>query len=120
MGKEMYDGQLELEYTCVGCHKNTYPRRLASGYCHDCIFGGMTAEEIEAEQREHAAWRERRACGTCDSIVGTEACYACGDMVCGKCRKGEDGSLFCPDCYADFKEDAAREAESEGSRSFRS
>lgn len=54
----MYDGQLELEYTCVGCHRNTYPKRLASGYCYDCVLGGMTAEEIDAENREHVARRE--------------------------------------------------------------
>ncbi|GGO19764.1 hypothetical protein [Deinococcus humi] len=54
----MYDGQLELEYTCVGCHENTYPKRLMSGYCYDCLFGGMTQEEIEAESREHEQRRE--------------------------------------------------------------
>lgn len=54
---EMYDGQLELEYTCVSCHRNTYPRRLASGYCSDCLIGGMTDEELEAERREHEAWQ---------------------------------------------------------------
>lgn len=54
----MYDGQLELEYTCVGCHENTYPKRLMSGYCYDCLFGGMTQEEIEAEGREADEQRE--------------------------------------------------------------
>ncbi len=57
-GALMYDGQLELEYTCVSCHENTYPRRLAGGYCSDCIIGGMTPEELAAEDREHEQQRD--------------------------------------------------------------
>lgn len=61
----MYDGQLELEYTCVCCHKNTYPRRLHGGYCSDCLIGGMTVEELAAEAFEHEAWQQ----GYCDRYL---------------------------------------------------
>lgn len=54
----MYDGQLELEYTCVCCHRNIYPRRLSGGYCSGCILGDMTPEELAAEYREHQEHQE--------------------------------------------------------------
>lgn len=108
-----YDGQLELEFTCVCCHQNTYPKRLTGGYCRDCAAGGLTDDELIAEAQEYVQRASLHACTECDRTF-TAPCEVCGDLICDTHQHHLDGDgPFCQECHADLLDNARREVESE-------